>query len=169
MLLQNIWNLGAFSLKKQHQHTLQVEHFTFHVEILWFLFLFCLFQLKELGVIVYDCSCLALDLHRIFSFYWQLQYRDYIPSIWSKRVTAVFSRDQPLQLRLNNTDASAYVSVRSINISLLCLTLWSASVHLFLKYKGKKGLVSMHFTLLSSVSRNSFLSWLSECLASMAW
>lgn len=83
------------------------------------MFLFCLFQLKELGVIVYDCSCLALDLHRIFSFYWQLQYRDYIPSIWSKRVTAVFSRDQPLQLRLNNTDASAYVSVRSINISAL--------------------------------------------------
>uniref|UniRef100_A0A672S097 Inactive phospholipase D5-like n=1 Tax=Sinocyclocheilus grahami TaxID=75366 RepID=A0A672S097_SINGR len=67
-------------------------------------------KLKELGVIVYDCSCLALDLHRIFSFYWQLQYRDYIPSIWSKRVTAVFSRDKPLQLRLNNTDASAYVS-----------------------------------------------------------
>uniref|UniRef100_A0A672QYE2 Inactive phospholipase D5-like n=1 Tax=Sinocyclocheilus grahami TaxID=75366 RepID=A0A672QYE2_SINGR len=67
-------------------------------------------KLKELGVIMFDCSCLALDLHRIFSFYWQLQYRDYIPSIWSKRVTAVFSRDKPLQFRLNNTDASAYVS-----------------------------------------------------------
>ncbi|XP_067314364.1 inactive phospholipase D5 isoform X1 [Pseudorasbora parva] len=67
-------------------------------------------KLKELGVIMYDCSCLALDLHRIFSFYWQLQYRDYIPSIWSKRVTAVFSRDQPLHLRLNSTDAAAYVS-----------------------------------------------------------
>ncbi|XP_051997145.1 inactive phospholipase D5-like isoform X1 [Xyrauchen texanus] len=67
-------------------------------------------KLKELGVIVYDCSCLALDLHRMFSFYWQLQYRDYIPSIWSKRVTAVFSRDEPAQLRLNNTDASVFVS-----------------------------------------------------------
>ncbi|XP_068074383.1 inactive phospholipase D5 isoform X1 [Danio rerio] len=67
-------------------------------------------KLKELGIIVYDCSCLAMDLHRIFSFYWQLQYRDYIPSIWSKRVTAVYSRDEPLQLTLNNTDASAYVS-----------------------------------------------------------
>ncbi|XP_051563782.1 inactive phospholipase D5-like isoform X2 [Myxocyprinus asiaticus] len=67
-------------------------------------------KLKELGVIVFDCSCLALDLHRIFSFYWQLQYRDYIPSIWSKRVTAVFNRDKPVQLRLNNTDVSAYVS-----------------------------------------------------------
>ncbi|TRZ03978.1 hypothetical protein DNTS_029657 [Danionella cerebrum] len=67
-------------------------------------------KLKELGIVVYDCSCLALDLHRIFSFYWQLQYRDYVPSIWSKRVTAVYSRDEPLQLSLNNTDASAYVS-----------------------------------------------------------
>lgn len=71
------------------------------------------FQLKELGVIVYDCSCLAMDLHRIFALYWQLQYRDYIPSIWSKRVTAVFSKDEPLELKLNNTDAYAYVSVRS--------------------------------------------------------
>nr|XP_055069279.1 inactive phospholipase D5 isoform X1 [Misgurnus anguillicaudatus] len=67
-------------------------------------------KLKELGLVVYDCSCLALDLHRIFSLYWQLQYRDYIPSIWSKRVTAVFNRQEPLKLRLNNTDATAYVS-----------------------------------------------------------
>ncbi|KAA0713331.1 Inactive phospholipase D5 [Triplophysa tibetana] len=67
-------------------------------------------KLKELGVIVYDCSCLAMDLHRIFALYWQLQYRDYIPSIWSKRVTAVFSKDEPLELKLNNTDAYAYVS-----------------------------------------------------------
>ncbi|XP_057194078.1 inactive phospholipase D5 isoform X2 [Triplophysa rosa] len=67
-------------------------------------------KLKELGVIVYNCSCLAMDLHRIFALYWQLQHRDYIPSIWSKRVTAVFSKDEPLELKLNNTDAYAYVS-----------------------------------------------------------
>ncbi|XP_062303827.1 inactive phospholipase D5 isoform X2 [Osmerus eperlanus] len=65
---------------------------------------------KELGVIVYNCSCLALDLHRVFSFYWQLQYRDYIPSIWSKRVTALYGKDSPLALTLNETDATAYVS-----------------------------------------------------------
>ncbi|XP_054456574.1 inactive phospholipase D5-like [Anoplopoma fimbria] len=65
---------------------------------------------KELGVLVYDCSCLALDLHKVFSLYWGLQYRDFIPSFWSKRVFALFSRDAPLELTLNSTKAQAYVS-----------------------------------------------------------
>ncbi|XP_070684417.1 inactive phospholipase D5 [Pempheris klunzingeri] len=65
---------------------------------------------KELGVLVYNCSCLALDLHRIFSFYWQLHEKDYIPSIWSKRVTALYGRHEALQLQLNSTQAAAYLS-----------------------------------------------------------
>uniref|UniRef100_A0A667XEG9 Phospholipase D family member 5 n=1 Tax=Myripristis murdjan TaxID=586833 RepID=A0A667XEG9_9TELE len=65
---------------------------------------------KELGVMVFNCSCLALDLHRVFSFYWQLQDRDYIPSIWSKRVTALYGKDNALELQLNDTQAAAYVS-----------------------------------------------------------
>lgn len=69
-------------------------------------------QRKELGVVVYNCSCLALDLHRVFSFYWQLHERDYIPSIWSKRVSALYGRHDPLELQLNDIQAAAYVSVR---------------------------------------------------------
>ncbi|XP_045926801.1 inactive phospholipase D5-like isoform X2 [Micropterus dolomieu] len=65
---------------------------------------------KELGVLVYNCSCLALDLHRVFSLYWGLQYKDFIPSFWSKRVFALFNRDTPLELTLNSTKAEAYVS-----------------------------------------------------------
>ncbi|XP_078144850.1 inactive phospholipase D5-like [Centroberyx gerrardi] len=65
---------------------------------------------KELGVLVYDCSCLALDLHRVFSLYWGLQYKDFIPSFWSKRLFALFNRDEPLELTLNSTKAQAYVS-----------------------------------------------------------
>ncbi|XP_039640091.1 inactive phospholipase D5-like isoform X3 [Perca fluviatilis] len=65
---------------------------------------------KELGVLVYDCSCLALDLHKVFSLYWGLQYRDFIPSFWSKRLFALFNRDTPLELTLNSTKAQAYVS-----------------------------------------------------------
>ncbi|XP_053275133.1 inactive phospholipase D5 [Pleuronectes platessa] len=72
---------------------------------------------KELGVLVFNCSCLALDLHRVFSFYWQLHERDYIPSIWSKRVTALYGRHSALELQLNNTNATAYVSTSP---DLLC-------------------------------------------------
>ncbi|KAG5278668.1 hypothetical protein AALO_G00101480 [Alosa alosa] len=67
-------------------------------------------KMKELGVILYNCSCLALDLHRVFSFYWQLHYKDYIPSIWSKRVTALYSRDDPLLVHLNDSDTNVYMS-----------------------------------------------------------
>ncbi|XP_059929988.1 inactive phospholipase D5 [Gadus macrocephalus] len=65
---------------------------------------------KELGVLVYDCSCLALDLHKVFSLYWGLQYKDFIPSFWSKRVFALYNRDSPLELTLNSTKAQAYIS-----------------------------------------------------------
>lgn len=68
-------------------------------------------QRKELGVMAFNCSCLALDLHRVFLFYWQLHERDYIPSIWSKRVTALYGRHDGLELQLNSSQAVAYVSV----------------------------------------------------------
>lgn len=80
--------------------------------------LFSLMQRKELGVMVFNCSCLALDLHRVFLFYWQLHDRDYIPSIWSKRVTALYGKHDELELQLNSSQAVAYVSV-STNSSLL--------------------------------------------------
>ncbi|XP_072293172.1 inactive phospholipase D5-like [Eucyclogobius newberryi] len=65
---------------------------------------------KELGLVVYNCSCLALDLHKLFSLYWGLQYKDFIPTFWSKRLFALFNRDQALELTLNSTKAQAYVS-----------------------------------------------------------
>ncbi|XP_056892625.1 inactive phospholipase D5 isoform X2 [Takifugu flavidus] len=69
-----------------------------------------LFKRKELGVMVFNCSCLALDLHRVFLFYWQLHDKDYIPSIWSKRVTALYGRHDGLEMQLNSSQAVAYVS-----------------------------------------------------------
>lgn len=73
--------------------------------------LLSLTQRKEVGVMVFNCSCLALDLHRVFLFYWQLHDRDYIPSIWSKKVTALYGRHSGLELQLNSSQAVAYVSV----------------------------------------------------------
>ncbi|XP_061767200.1 inactive phospholipase D5-like isoform X2 [Nerophis ophidion] len=65
---------------------------------------------KELGVLVYNCSCLALDLHRVFNIYWGLQSKEFIPSFWSKRLYALFNKDSPLELNFNSTEAQAYVS-----------------------------------------------------------
>lgn len=72
--------------------------------------------MKELGVVLYNCSCLALDLHRVFSLYSQLQYKDHLPSIWSKRLTALYSKEDVLKLQLNGTKAEAYVSVSASHL-----------------------------------------------------
>uniref|UniRef100_A0A8B9KZ75 Phospholipase D family member 5 n=1 Tax=Astyanax mexicanus TaxID=7994 RepID=A0A8B9KZ75_ASTMX len=65
---------------------------------------------KELGVIIYDCSCLVLDLHRIFSLYKQLQYRDFVPAIWSKRLAALYNKEKALSFQLNGTNTTAFFS-----------------------------------------------------------
>ncbi|KAF5902186.1 inactive phospholipase D5 isoform X1, partial [Clarias magur] len=69
-----------------------------------------LHTLKELGIIVYDCRCLAVDLHRIFNLYWQLQYKDFVPAIWSKRLSALYSKDEHFSFQLNSSQAKAYFS-----------------------------------------------------------
>ncbi|XP_007896668.2 inactive phospholipase D5 [Callorhinchus milii] len=69
-----------------------------------------LVQMKELGVIIYNCSCLALDLHKVFSVYWQLQYKDSVPENWSKKVFALINENSTLQLQLNDTEANVYLS-----------------------------------------------------------
>jgi len=71
-------------------------------------------QMKEFGIIIHNCSCLVLDLHRIFSLYWQLQYKDFLPSIWSKRLTALYNKDKMLQLSLSGAEAEAYISVSRV-------------------------------------------------------
>lgn len=94
---------------------------------------FALSQRKELGVMVFNCSCLALDLQRVFLFYWQLHDRDYIPSIWSKRVTALYGRHDGLEMLLNSSQAVAYVSVSdsTFNPFLFCSPDWCGLVAVF--------------------------------------
>ncbi|KAG8015132.1 Inactive phospholipase D5 [Nibea albiflora] len=109
---------------------------------------------KELGVVVYNCSCLALDLHRVFSFYWQLHERDYIPSIWSKRVTALYGRHDALELQLNATQATAYVSTspelfcskdRTRDVDAIYQVIQSAKTFIFISVTDYLPLVNRSF------------------------
>ncbi|XP_060609873.1 inactive phospholipase D5 isoform X2 [Anolis sagrei] len=74
-------------------------------------------QMKELGVIVYNCSCLVLDLQRIFALYSSLKSKSKVPPIWSKRLYAVYNTDNKLTLKLNETKSEVFVS---ISPKLLC-------------------------------------------------
>ncbi|XP_041641955.1 inactive phospholipase D5 [Cheilinus undulatus] len=109
---------------------------------------------KELGLVLYNCSCLALDLHRVFLFYWQLHDRDYIPSIWSKRVTALYGRHDALELQFNSSEASAYVSTspeifcakdRTRDVDAIYQVIQSAKTFIFISVTDYLPLLSRSF------------------------
>ncbi|XP_029028123.1 5'-3' exonuclease PLD3 [Betta splendens] len=67
-------------------------------------------QVKELGAVVYNCSCLATDLGKIFEAYWFLGESTSIPSPWPDSFSTAYNKNTPLQLPLNNTPSSVYLS-----------------------------------------------------------
>ncbi|XP_003968741.2 phospholipase D3 [Takifugu rubripes] len=67
-------------------------------------------QVKELGTAIYNCSCLAADLGKIFEAYWFLGDSQSIPSTWPDSFTTLYNKDTPLQLPLNNTPSRVYLS-----------------------------------------------------------
>ncbi|XP_074497260.1 5'-3' exonuclease PLD3 [Sebastes fasciatus] len=67
-------------------------------------------QVKELGVVVYNCSCLAADLGKIFEAYWFMGESQSIPSPWPSSFSTLYNKDTPLQLSLNNTPSNVYLS-----------------------------------------------------------
>lgn len=84
-------------------------------------------QVKELGAVVYNCSCLAADLEKIFEAYWFVGANQSIPSPWPSSFSTPYNKDTPLQLPLNHTPSSVYLSVRKRNKSFIfvsSLTCW---------------------------------------------
>ncbi|XP_031982804.1 phospholipase D3 isoform X3 [Corvus moneduloides] len=68
-------------------------------------------QVKELGAAVYNCSCLAQDLGKIFEAYWALGVPDAsIPAPWPDNYSTAFNMETPLELALNDTAAAVYFS-----------------------------------------------------------
>ncbi|KAL3275134.1 hypothetical protein HHI36_019904 [Cryptolaemus montrouzieri] len=61
-------------------------------------------QVKELGIAIYNCSCIAEDAGKIFDVYWYLGETEKIPSMWPKSIDTVFNINNPMNLSyLNNT------------------------------------------------------------------
>lgn len=67
-------------------------------------------QVKELGAVIYNCSCLAADLGKIFEAYWFLGASQSIPSPWPISFSTHYNKDTPLQLPLNDTPSNVYLS-----------------------------------------------------------
>ncbi|XP_032882912.1 5'-3' exonuclease PLD4 [Amblyraja radiata] len=68
-------------------------------------------QVKELGAVIYNCSCLANDFAKIFEAYWSLGLPNAtIPTPWPSSYSTKFNKETPLEVKLNGTAAKVYFS-----------------------------------------------------------
>ncbi|KAI3351277.1 hypothetical protein L3Q82_005827 [Scortum barcoo] len=69
-------------------------------------------QVKEVGLLVEDCSCLAQDAFRIFGVYWDLggANNGSLPPYWPARLSALSSSQKPMRLKFNGVPAQVYLS-----------------------------------------------------------
>ncbi|XP_040262193.1 5'-3' exonuclease PLD3 [Bufo bufo] len=68
-------------------------------------------QVKELGTTIYNCTCLAEDLGKIFEAYWVLgEANATIPSPWPDKFSTVYNKETPMEVSLNNTASLVYLS-----------------------------------------------------------
>lgn len=70
-------------------------------------------QVKELGVLVTNCSCLADDLMKIFKVYWDMgKNKSIVPSSWPKEYSTRINDSNPMPITFNNNfETNAYISV----------------------------------------------------------
>lgn len=75
-------------------------------------------QVKEVGLSVEDCSCLAQDAVRIFGVYWSLGGANKsLPLYWPARLSALSSSQNPMRLKFNGVPAQVYLSSAPPQIS----------------------------------------------------
>lgn len=75
--------------------------------------LFYFVKVKELGVLITDCSCLADDVSKIFNVYWNLGQKDAeIPQKWPIKYSTNINDLNPVSVRFNNLyKMNSYISV----------------------------------------------------------
>ncbi|CAG9529778.1 unnamed protein product, partial [Cercopithifilaria johnstoni] len=67
-------------------------------------------EVKELGVVIWNCTCIANDLYKIFTIYWRLGVKEAkIPYKWPLNLRTYFNFSHPLRL-LSAKDTSTFIS-----------------------------------------------------------
>lgn len=71
-------------------------------------------QVKELGVVVYNCTSLAKDLHKIFKSYWVMGHSNSsLPQPWPAEYATNFNKYHPLLVKADNITSKLYLTVSS--------------------------------------------------------
>ncbi|XP_058663038.1 5'-3' exonuclease PLD4 isoform X2 [Ammospiza caudacuta] len=68
-------------------------------------------QVKEFGAVMYNCSCLAQDLWKTFSTYWDVGYPNAtIPAPWPLNYSTHINKHHPLEVEFNGILTKTYFS-----------------------------------------------------------
>ncbi|XP_012270908.1 phospholipase D3 isoform X2 [Orussus abietinus] len=67
-------------------------------------------QVKELGLVAFNCSCLATDLAKIFDVYWKLGEDGKVPSSWPESLGTKINMDNPMNLTLEDNKYRSFIA-----------------------------------------------------------
>lgn len=76
--------------------------------------------MKELGVAVFSCECLAEDLMKVMSVYWEMGAPGKkLPSSWPNELATSYNARNPVVATLNGEQNDVYISVIFLVLQLL--------------------------------------------------
>ncbi|KAJ8688433.1 hypothetical protein QAD02_024228 [Eretmocerus hayati] len=58
-------------------------------------------QVKELGIVAYNCCCIAHDLAKIFDVYWTIGGTNKVPQVWPKALTTKINVNHPMTFTMD--------------------------------------------------------------------
>lgn len=77
---------------------------------------------KELGIVVYNCTCLGREAKKVFDILWEMGSPNaQLPWKWHFKHATKFNASKPLQVLLNGTMSEVYIAV-SIHLSSLIIS-----------------------------------------------
>ncbi|XP_048516236.1 5'-3' exonuclease PLD3-like isoform X2 [Athalia rosae] len=65
-------------------------------------------QVKELGILATNCSCLAIDLAKIFDVYWKLSEDGKVPVAWPDSLATKINVNNPINFTLDDNKYRAF-------------------------------------------------------------
>ncbi|XP_065069919.1 5'-3' exonuclease PLD3-like isoform X1 [Rhopilema esculentum] len=66
-------------------------------------------EVKELGIMTYNCPCLCSDMSKIFEAYWVLAQKDAkIPKVWPQSYNTNINKENPLVITSSNGSSAVY-------------------------------------------------------------
>ncbi|XP_012151519.2 5'-3' exonuclease PLD3 [Megachile rotundata] len=67
-------------------------------------------QVKELGLVVFNCSCLANDYAKIFDVYWMVSEEGKIPAVWPDSFTTKINLKNPMKFTFMDNKYKTFIA-----------------------------------------------------------